>query len=177
MQENKRLYWMSWYQNTEDFRPLNYPPNEDVLGWWCTGWAEAGHTLCAHVLAENEEEALKVVAKDWPEAKLRFVNQRSCIIPHDRFVPSDWMIERIKPWSEEVLITTPLKALDKKFSEVIDSIKDVSLMQVLVNVIIRLKKRNHEDVTLADDIDTWTKIITNSDEKELYKIFIIQDKY
>ena len=67
--------------------------------------------------------------------------------------------------------------MDKKFSEVIDGIKDVSLMQVLVNVITRLKKRDHEDVTLADDIDTWTKIITNSDEKELYKIFIIQDRY
>ena len=104
-------------------------------------------------------------------------DKRRVIISHGRFVPSDWMVERIEPWSEEVLITTPLKALDKKFSEVIDGIKDVSLMQVLVNVITRLKKRDHEDVTLADDIDTWTKIITNSDEKELYKIFIIQDRY
>jgi hypothetical protein len=48
------LYWISWVQPTNDYRPLAYPPHEAILGWWCSGYAEDGATLCAMVTAESE---------------------------------------------------------------------------------------------------------------------------
>lgn len=170
----KRLFWMSWYQDTEDHRPLNYPPNDGVLAWWCSGEGEEGYTLCAYVVAEDEEEMLKVVAIDWPELntvdKLRFAEQRPCVIDSDRFIPPDWSASRLKPWSHRELVELPLKALEDKFSEVIDATKDDVLKQALVGQLARLKRRPIGDITIVDDIRRWEGIVNKSTEQELIEL-------
>ena len=94
---NKR-YWVSWYQNTEDYRPVDYPPNKAVVGWWCTGYSDRGATLCAVIEAASEEDVCKAIYTDWPEVdrnQFRFCREESDdFIPGDRFPMSDWMIER-----------------------------------------------------------------------------------
>jgi hypothetical protein len=89
-------YWISWYQPTDDERPLTCPPNENVIGWWNSGSDDSAWTLCALVRADSEEQAKSSVLKDWPEAeRWRFANQvDSSWIPGDRFPLSDWMIDR-----------------------------------------------------------------------------------
>lgn len=94
-------YWISWYQPTEDYRPLTYPPNKSVIGWWCSGYRDLDDaaTLCAWVRAENEEEAIKTILKDWPEAEeWRFNEKRGDDWegPGDRFTLPDWAKERVK---------------------------------------------------------------------------------
>ena len=86
-------FWISWYQPTDDERPLTYPPNKEVLGWWCTGFSEDdGHTICAIVEADTEDQAEDVVLQDWPEAeKWRFCNEMKSPEVGDRFPISDWM--------------------------------------------------------------------------------------
>jgi hypothetical protein len=96
MSDLKR-FWASWIQPTDDHRPLTFPPNEGVLGWWCSGYDRHDEAiLCAVILAENEDEAFKIVEKDWPEIQeWRFIDQREDDFkPSDRFVMSDWMEER-----------------------------------------------------------------------------------
>lgn len=89
------MKWISWYQPTEDHRPLTYPPNAQVLGWWHTGSGEAGKTLVAIVEASTEEEAQAVVLKDWPEAeRWRFCTDIESKEMSDRFPLDDWMAER-----------------------------------------------------------------------------------
>lgn len=92
------LYWISWYQPTEDYRPLSFPPNEAVLGWWCTGTRcdDDASTLCAWVRAGDEEAAKAAVLRDWPEAaEWRFCEQRGHVETGGRFPLSDWMRERM----------------------------------------------------------------------------------
>ena len=89
--------WISWYQPTEDYRPLSYPPNAAIMGWWCSGSAATSSTLCALVLADDEEAAREAVRKDWPEA----VEWRFCVTKEapqlgDRFPFEDWMTARIQ---------------------------------------------------------------------------------
>ncbi len=80
-----KLYWLSWYQPTGDHRPLGFPPNGSILGWWCTGQTEEGSgTLCSYVVAPSEQEARDRVRIDWPGAdEWRFCNGigRSRILP------------------------------------------------------------------------------------------------
>jgi hypothetical protein len=61
-------FWISWYQNTEDYRPLTDPPITAVKHWWCSGNADEGATLCAVVEAATELAAQEAVRKSWPEA-------------------------------------------------------------------------------------------------------------
>lgn len=92
--------WISWHQPGGDYRPLTYPPNSEILGWWCSGHAGKSATLCALVRADDESEARALVLKDWPEAeRWRFCEPRDNTNVGDRFKPSDWMIERmsVKP--------------------------------------------------------------------------------
>ena len=92
------LYWVSWYQPTGDCRPLTYPPNEAVLGWWATGkrCSDDATTICAWVRAETEDAARTAILRDWPEAdEWRFCEQRDRIEQSERFPPTDWMIDRI----------------------------------------------------------------------------------
>ena len=97
-------YWISWIQPTEDNRPLTYPPNEGVLGWWCTGQGEDYWTMCAMVRAENKEQAEQAIFKDWPEAEenkgldgdWRIFDEDVTLELGDRFPLSDWMEERFE---------------------------------------------------------------------------------
>lgn len=95
-----KRYWMSWYQTTDDYRPLTYPPNGAILGWWCTGHrnSDDAATIVALVGADNEGAAKDAIKRDWSEAS----EWRICreFAPDetlgDRFpVNNDWMKERI----------------------------------------------------------------------------------
>lgn len=95
----KTIFWLSWFQTTQDFRPLSYPPNEGVLGWWCTGrqLGMVAYTLVALVIADNEELAKNIIKTDWPEAEeWRFCESRTDCQLSDRFLVEDWMRERIE---------------------------------------------------------------------------------
>ena len=91
-------FWLSWYEESEDYRPLTFPPNEAILGWWCSGYcSDDSSTIVALVEAGSEEAAWKAVRLDWPEAvRERFCEAREdSYLPGDRFPLSDWMKERI----------------------------------------------------------------------------------
>jgi hypothetical protein len=100
------LFWLSWEQPTEDYRPLTYPPNEQILGWWCSGSGgldDDYFTICAYVEAEGDAEARAAVLKDWPEAfdrdsDWRIFQVREKYQPSDRFPPEDWMLPRLEKW-------------------------------------------------------------------------------
>ena len=91
-------FWISWYQRTNDYRPLSFPPNQRVLGWWKTGdVSDNSFTLVSLVKAKSEDDAKMSILIDWPEAKdnWRFCEERENISLSDRFQLSDWMEERI----------------------------------------------------------------------------------
>jgi hypothetical protein len=90
-------YWISWYQPGEDCRPLTYPPNASILGWWESGECNGGSTLCALALAESKDAAKEAVQKDWPEAEdWRFCDLKEPeFLPGSRFTLDDWMKDRI----------------------------------------------------------------------------------
>lgn len=102
-------FWVSWYQPTDDFRPLTYPPNEAILGWWCTGFrCDDAATICALVEIKNnkydineiEEAVDEAILEDWPEAELgRFCEPvEDDWLPGDRFQIDDddeWIRERL----------------------------------------------------------------------------------
>ena len=98
-------WWLSWYQAGSDHRPMTYPPNESILGWWCTGSGPHGgfedvDILCALVQAGSEDAAWAAALKDWPDMiDRRFIGPRDAdyMIHSDRFPLSDWMIPRMKP--------------------------------------------------------------------------------
>ncbi|HXJ14100.1 MAG TPA: hypothetical protein VNH19_17630 [Candidatus Limnocylindrales bacterium] len=92
-----KRFWLSWVQPTEDYRPLKDPPNEAIIGWWCSGSDSDDHaTLCAVVDAKNESAAKKSVQMDWPEAtSWRFCDAVARDYqPGDRFPVSGWSKER-----------------------------------------------------------------------------------
>lgn len=95
-------YWCSWIQKSEDYRPLNYPPNEQVLGWWCSGYdGKNNPIICAQIKAQDEENAKLVVQTDWPEMyEWRFINKENDLNLSDRFERKDWMVERVKQESQ-----------------------------------------------------------------------------
>lgn len=93
-------YWVSWYQPTDDERPITFPPNPAILGWWCTGEKGDGSafTICALVRALSPQEAQQAVLTDWPEvAEYRFFSQveSGWKPPEDRFPRSSWMLPRM----------------------------------------------------------------------------------
>ena len=98
----KKLFWCSWWQAGEDYRPLSYPPNQSVLGWWCSGYDMRGNnSLCAYISADNEEEVFNTIKLDWPEiSEFRFCELRDNYIPSDRFPLADWMIDRVKVYEK-----------------------------------------------------------------------------
>ena len=97
----KKLYWLSWNQPTEDYRPLQDPPAEGILGWWCSGHGE-WPMICAHVVASSEKLAWGTVRKSWPEvtpSTHRFINEHvgdGPVRPGDRFpiTPGEWRDRR-----------------------------------------------------------------------------------
>jgi hypothetical protein len=92
------LQWFSWFQPTDDYRPLTDPPNADVLAWWCTGEASNGDaTLVALVAAEDQAEAERAVLIDWPEAaNVRFCKPVTGMPNSDRFPLDGWAKERVE---------------------------------------------------------------------------------
>lgn len=89
--------WISWYQPTKDHRPLIFPPNDKIMGWWCTGKrADGASTMVAFVVAETYETAQEIICKDWPEAvdNWRFHEHVTNKQLSDRFPLSPWMEER-----------------------------------------------------------------------------------
>lgn len=100
MSETKpKRWWISWHQPTEDYRPLRYPPHNPVMGWWCSGCDENDiATLCAVVLADDEDEARANIIAEWPEAeRWRFCEEKpDGWVLSDRFPVKDWMVERFQ---------------------------------------------------------------------------------
>ena len=96
-------YWVGWVQPTADYRPLTYPPNQAILGWWCTGKLLSDHvydgaTLAALVKASDEATAKTAVLNDWPEAKdWRFCDgMKSLPVLGSRYPLAAWMQERFR---------------------------------------------------------------------------------
>lgn len=88
-------FWISWVQPTDDYRPMSFPPNDSVMGWWCSGSAENGATLCAMVKSDSEQNAQEAIRKDWPEAQeWRFCEPKTDLELGDRFPLNDWMKPR-----------------------------------------------------------------------------------
>ena len=98
MSEKQKFYWLSWYQPTEDHRPLKFPSNEKILGWWCSGvrCSDDASTLCAMVVATSKDEAKRHISENWPEAEdWRFCEESEDLELGDRFpLSSDWMVKR-----------------------------------------------------------------------------------
>ena len=99
-------YWVSWLQPGEDYRPLNFPPDDKIIGWWATGYSSNNMTtLCAFVVADNYEDAANAVLKDWPEATQNswrsFETKDPEFVPNDRFPFAEWMQERLKKIEKE----------------------------------------------------------------------------
>lgn len=90
-------FWISWSQPGDDYRPLTFPPNEAICGWWCSGSGERGVSLCAVVDAVTQTEAENAILKDWPDLyEWRFCEpKKNGWIPGDRFPPSEWMKARL----------------------------------------------------------------------------------
>lgn len=71
-----KKYWASWNQYTNDWRPLNYPTNHCIIGYWCSGYAGSTNgqgyptysTVCAVIEANSKEAAIAAILEDWPEA-------------------------------------------------------------------------------------------------------------
>lgn len=92
-------YWISWEQPGDDHRPISFPPNEKVLGWWCSGYTGDGEraTLVAMVEASSEDAAKAALADDWPETldcTWRFAEESDGKPPGDRFPLVAWMVPR-----------------------------------------------------------------------------------
>ena len=103
METAKQLkrFWMSWVQPTEDYRPLTDPPNENVLGWWCSGYDSNDQAiLVALVQAKDEYSAKVAVVVSWPElipdGEWRFCKEvANNYVPGDRFPMKEWERKRI----------------------------------------------------------------------------------
>jgi len=94
---------MSWYCYDEDYRPLTYPPNEAILGWWCSGSGfhskdKEYNTIVAMVDAKTENEAWSAVFQDWPGIDKRFCEPqvKDAWQLSNRFILADWMIPRLR---------------------------------------------------------------------------------
>jgi len=106
----KTRYWISWAQLSEDYRPLQDPPQpENIKAWWCSGQTMNAALLCAIVDAESEESAQQAVKTAWDSGKddigelrsdiggWRFIEKREkAWLPGDRFpITKDWEKERL----------------------------------------------------------------------------------
>lgn len=92
-------FWVSWVQPGCDHRPLTYPPNAAILGWWCSGFNEADESiLCALVEATDDIAVTEAIKQDWSEfdqSGWRFFNVVATdFLPGDRFPLTPWMQER-----------------------------------------------------------------------------------
>ncbi len=93
--ESLKEFWASWYEFADDWRSVTYPPNQSIVGYWCSGYSGNASTVCAWVVAKNEKEAKRAIRADWPgqHKRWRFFIEKT-IQDGDRFKFDDWMIER-----------------------------------------------------------------------------------
>lgn len=92
-------YWMSWIVPDEDYRPITFPPNQSVLGWWKSGETSNEEAiLCGLISAPDEEAAKNCILEDWPGVKWRFCEPKDStyVVSSDRFPLSEWMKSRMK---------------------------------------------------------------------------------
>lgn len=94
-----KRFWISWVETSQDYRPLTYPPQEPIRGWWVSGQTDDGVTICAVIDAPSELDAYFAIQKDWPceSPDFRFADEKEpTFVPDEtRFPPSDWMVERL----------------------------------------------------------------------------------
>lgn len=91
-----KRFWISWYQPTDDWRPVYDPAMEsEPFGhrYWCSGQrcGDDAWTVCAIVEASDAHTARCAVQKYWPEAfEWRFCEEKAMDwTPGDRFpIPS-----------------------------------------------------------------------------------------
>ena len=96
--KTQKRYWCSWVCTAEDHRPLTFPPNRAILGWWKSGEDTEGNaTLVAVAEASDPIDAARSVKEDWPEfEEWRFIERvEDDHKPGDRFPLSEWMAERL----------------------------------------------------------------------------------
>lgn len=96
-------WWVSWWEKSEDYRPMHFPPNLNVLGWWCSGERRGGGktreaSICAVVEADSEKMAKAAINRDWPgDKKWRFCTEKTPDYqPSDRFPLQEWMRVRFE---------------------------------------------------------------------------------
>lgn len=90
-------WWLSWYESSHDFRPIVHPPNQNILGWWHSGYdSNNDATLCAMVKAKTADEAWSYIIGDWPGEKRKRFEEKHPIgyRPGDRFPLNEWMKDR-----------------------------------------------------------------------------------
>jgi hypothetical protein len=94
-----KRFWLSWYEPSEDWRPVHFPPNENILGCWCSELSDIGPTVVAFVESKNEQEAWDSIDKEFPREgprDIRFCEERDfSFLPNDRFPLDPWMENRI----------------------------------------------------------------------------------
>lgn len=64
-------YWISWVQETLDYRPIIYPVYKQIIGYWCSGYEKDFPIMCALVQCDNKGDAQILIYKHWPEAIYR----------------------------------------------------------------------------------------------------------
>lgn len=84
-----RTFWISWWQPTEDYRPVYDPSRESEPfnhNYWCSGSDGSGDwSMCALLKAKNKADAKARIKKYWPEADVfRFCDEKP-----DGWTPSD----------------------------------------------------------------------------------------
>lgn len=86
-----KYYWLSWLQPMQEDRgylPIEEPPKEIFLGYWCTGWVDSflhpkKEEYCAVVVAwvkiKETQDLEELVRQYWPEFNLdwRFCDEKS----------------------------------------------------------------------------------------------------
>lgn len=87
-----KRFWISWYQPTDDYRPVYDPKKESEPldhNYWASGQrgSDNAWTMCAIVFGKTEAAAKKTIQVYWPEAKeWRFCEEVSeDWTPGDRF--------------------------------------------------------------------------------------------
>ena len=97
-----KLFFVAWREYVEDYRPVRYPPTENILGWWLIGCGsdkkEDYHKVCAYVTANNIDQAYYHILKNWPEFEIEHVEsakETNKVLRHSKFVLDDWMKVRI----------------------------------------------------------------------------------
>jgi hypothetical protein len=92
-EQKVRPFWLSWYHDGEVLGPF-----ELHTPWWVSGYRGYDETICAAVLAADEEAAREIVVgayETWPKngIEFRFVTlQEPGWSPFgDRFPGAEWM--------------------------------------------------------------------------------------